>query len=693
MRVTGKKIMKNTHLVALLVVSSLLVSACGARSEEGSGSGQPVFNANGDLISGGDGSIPRLGTPDATDELKLTVISDVNSIATGGSDIATITALITDANNNAVAETELTFSSTGGVLQGISPMTNENGEANATLKLPQDFQNQDILITVSAGDFKSDVKVTASGSTLEVTGPDNLVAGDSAELVARLTAGNGEPIANHPVAVISAAGNPISPGELITDADGRVEILVGSQNSSDTVQLSALNNTVSASHVFAVVDDLLSFSDIEDGDELIVGTDSLVRVQWIAQNQPVANQLLNFAITAGIVSTPVTAMTDSEGYASARVSSNSAGPAKITVEAADGGSPKTDIDIEFVATAPETVIIDASSSFVNINETSTVTALVQDELGNPVKNSEVSFAGIDLKGGQLNPASAVTNSAGIASVTFTAGDRATETDEIIVNASVKGLDITDSMALTVFKRALNVTLGSANLISVKPLATQYAMPIVVQVADGAGRPLENATVSVSVRPLSYYKGQMELEDDAGRNLTEVQALGDAIGEDFVFTPKVWVYRADVVECPTEDLDGDRFLDTLSFPSEDINNNGSLDPQDPASLAAVEGDYATLSGGSLRTDANGSGFFELLYPATNAGWSTVEIIARAEALGTEAVDVYRARLSLLTSEVLDVENPPDNALSPYGQNVNANVIGQVNLRGQTYIVREACTNTN
>lgn len=678
--------MKSAYVAALLIAGSLALTSCGTRSEEEGGSSQPIFNANGDLISGGDGSTPLLGEATPVEELTLRVISDVNSIATGGTDVATITALVTNTDNNAVAETDVTFSSTGGVLQNISPATDVNGEAIATLKLPQDFQNQDIVVEVSAGEFQASVKVVASGSTLEVTGPDNLVSGDSAELVMRLTAGNGEPIANQPVSISSAAGNSITPAETVTDADGRTQVTVGSENSSDVVNISALNATVSATHSFNVVEDLLSFENLQEGSELVVGTENLVRVNWTSQGAPVAGQALRFTITAGRVEVPSTVVTDVNGNVSVRVSSDSAGPAKITVEADNGGAPETDIDIEFVATGPESVTIDASSSLVNINETSTITALVMDRLGNPVKNSEVSFTGLDLKGGQLNPASAVTNSAGVASVTFTAGENATEQGEINIIAAVKGINITDGMFLTVFKRALNVTLGSANLISIKPLGTQYAMPLIVQVADGSGTPLENATVRVSVRPISYGKGMLELVNKNGETLEQVLSEGEDFAADR------WRSRLDAIECPAEDFDGDRELDTLGAVSEDINNNGSLDPQDPASLAAVEGGFATLSGGVLRTDNNGSGYFELLYPASNSRWAYVEITARAEALGAEATDSYRTRLAMPAEAVNAVDRVPANVISPYGVFVGANIIGQVVVGNTIQPIFTGCTST-
>ncbi len=679
--------MRGLYAGALLVAGSIILTSCGTRTDEEGGSSQPIFNANGDLISGGDGSIPLLGEAEPVEQLTLRVISDVNSIATGGTDVATITALVTDDNNNAVAASDVTFRSTGGVLQNISPSTDDNGEAIATLRLPQDFQNQDIIVAVSAGEFEASVKVIASGSTLEVTGPDNLVSGDSAELVVRLMAGNGEPIANQLVTVLSAAGNSISPAEIVTDTDGRAEISVGSENSNDTVSISSLNTTVSVTHSFNVVEDFLSFINLQDGSELVVGTENLVQVNWTSQGLPVVGQPLTFNITAGRVEAPSAVVTDALGNASVRVSSASAGPAKITVEAGNGSAPETDIDVEFIATGPETLSIDASSSLVNINETSTITALVTDRLGNPVKNTDVSFTGLDLKGGQLSPASAITNSAGVASVTFTGGESATEQDEINIVATVKGSSINDRMVLTVFKRALNVTLGSSNQITIKPLSTQYAMPLIVQVSDGSGTPLENATVRVSVRPLGYAKGALVLVDENGQ--TRAAAL--AANEDF--NADQWAQlSSSIVVCQAEDFDGDRLLDTLGPVSEDINNNGSLDPQDPASLAAVEGGFATLSGGSLRTDINGSGFFELLYPASNANWAYVEITARAEALGEETTDSYQAWLAMPATEATAVDRVPANFASPYGLDTRNDVEGQVVVGDPNTTIFTGCTTT-
>ena len=646
--------MDKRYLGVLLLAGSVLLTACGPRDEDGTttSTGQPDYGTDSGVDTGTDGS-----GSDA-DALGLRVLSNVNSINTGGTDVANITALVTDANNNALANTPVTFSSTGGVLQNISQATDDNGEASATLKLPQDFQNRDIIVRVAAGTSDAEVKVTALGSTLEVTGPDTLVMGDKAELVLSLNAGNGEPISNQLIEVTSSVGNSIEPEVAVTDSDGRVSILVGSDNSDDKIRISALNSTVTATHSFEVAADVLRFADNTDGSEMPVSTTNPVVVFWSSQGSTVAGRELRFSTTAGEIVGDSTVQTDATGQAVVLLRSSSAGPAKVTVEGADDGTPKTSVDVEFVAVEPGNISVDATTTRVHANEASTLMALVTDDNGNPVKNQTVDFTSVDLKGGQLNPASAKSNSSGVASVAFTAGANATELNDILIEARVKGTDLVDELNLTVVKRVLNVTIGTSNEINIKPLGTQYALPFIVQVADGSGTPLEDATVKLSIRPIRYTKGYMVLVNEGGFEYAEDIENWSA---------HHWAMYRYSVNCDSEDANGNRILDS----GEDFNNNGSLDPQDPAALAAIDDEgYATITGGSLTTDKNGSGYFEMLYPASNSLWSYVEITARAEALGAEADDSFRTTLPLPSSEVTKDDEIPANHISPYGSDTSA-----------------------
>lgn len=645
------RIMDNKYLGVLIVAGVIALSACGQRTDESlTATEQTTFDNNGNAVDGDGG--PALGAA-LPENLNLRVLSNVNSINTGGTDVANITALVTDENNNAVAAQAVTFSSTGGVLQNISTETDENGEASATLKLPQDFQNQDIIVTVSAETFDADVRVSALGSKLEVSGPDTLVSGDKAELVMSLVAGNGEPIANQVVNVQSSAGNTIEPATVVTDPDGRASITVGTENSNDTIRISALNGSVNATHNFEVAADILRFADGTRDAELPVSQNNTVVVSWTSDGTPVTGRDLVFSTTAGEIVGFSTVRSNLAGEAPVILRSNSAGPATITVEGPNG-TPKTSIDVEFVAINAHRIAIDASSSRVHTNETSTILATVTDLNGNPVKNKVVDFTSADLKGGQLNPASAKSNSAGVASVTFTAGDNATDLNDIEIQASVKGTSLIDVQQLTVVKRVLNVTLGTSNEINIKPLGTQYALPFIVQVADGSGSPLEDATVKLSIRPIEYSKGSMVLVNEEG--FPNSATIND-------WSADHWERHALSVTCNTEDTNGNRFLDV----GEDVNDNGSLDPQDPASLVGVDGgEFATIEGDSISTDKNGSGFFEMLYPASNSQWAYVEITARAEALGAEADTSFKTTLPLPGSERNTTDEIPANYVSPYGQ---------------------------
>ncbi len=331
------RIMDNKYLGVLIVAGVIALSACGQRTDESlTATEQTTFDNNGNAVDGDGG--PALGAA-LPENLNLRVLSNVNSINTGGTDVANITALVTDENNNAVAAQAVTFSSTGGVLQNISTETDENGEASATLKLPQDFQNQDIIVTVSAETFDADVRVSALGSKLEVSGPDTLVSGDKAELVMSLVAGNGEPIANQVVNVQSSAGNTIEPATVVTDPDGRASITVGTENSNDTIRISALNGSVNATHNFEVAADILRFADGTRDAELPVSQNNTVVVSWTSDGTPVTGRDLVFSTTAGEIVGFSTVRSNLAGEAPVILRSNSAGPATITVEGPNG-SPR-----------------------------------------------------------------------------------------------------------------------------------------------------------------------------------------------------------------------------------------------------------------------------------------------------------------------------------------------------------------
>ena len=585
--------------------------------------------------------------------VRLRVISNESVIETGGNDLARITTLVTDENNRVLSGKEVTFSSTGGVLQNISGTTNEAGQATAELSLAGDFRNQDITVTAEADGQVGDVLIMAEGSKVSVAGPTALVSGDTAELEITLVGGNEQPIVNEVLSIESIAGNTIQPSTAVTDANGKVNITVSSESGTDRIIVAALDSTVTAAHELQVAADVLTVN-AGSFDSLPVSTFSPFSVQWTSNGFPVAGQMMRFSTTAGVVraagstgagSSSIDVPTDTTGLAQVEIFSNSAGPATISFSDSLDSDPTSQFEVNFVATVPDAVTVNATPASVSTGNSSTVSAMVVDAFGNPVKDTIVEFSSPDLRGGSLSPVSAITDSDGNASVTFTGGNLPTETDGITVTATTTDFpSVTPATVnMTVTERQLNVIIGLAGTIVEQQSDTRYSITGVVQVTDGAGRPVPDATIQVFVTPTIYRFGQLIPFDNDGNGSDDVWAL------------------ATTTECVAEDQNGNRILDA----GEDSNANGILDPRDPALIDVDPVNEPTVIGGQITTDASGVGFFTLVYPQSNALYFDVTITARVEALGTEGVAVFDTELIMSAPDANDLNVLPPNDISPFG----------------------------
>jgi len=387
-------------------------------------------------------------------------------------------------------------------------------------------------------------------------------------------------------------------------------------------------------------------------DSLPVGLFSPFSVQWTSNGIPVANQMMRFAVTAGLVqdiggvpSSNVDVVTDAFGIARVEVSSNSAGPVTVSYSDSLDSDPLSQYDVEYVATTPSTITLESTPASVATGNSSTVSALVTDVYGNPVVNTVVEFGSDDLRGGSLSPVSAITDREGRAAITFNAGSLPTEINGIELLATAVDYPTVSQATtrLTVTERQLNVIIGLSDMLSEVETDTRYNRTGVVQVTDGAGRPVPDATIQVTLTPAYYHFGYMEPEDtDSDGNLD------------------TWLPQY-TMTCASEDYNGNRVLD----PGEDFNANGVLDPRDPALVDADPGNLPTVIGSQITTGSSGVGFFMIAYPQSNALWFDVQVTARVEALGTEAVAYHTSSLGIITTDIDDVQEEPPNIISPYG----------------------------
>jgi hypothetical protein len=250
---------------------------------------------------------------------------------------------------------------------------------------------------------------------------------------------------------------------------------------------------------------------------------------------------------------------------------------------------------------------------------------VRDAVQNPVANVNVTFEIIqDVSGGSLSSGAAKTNFSGQASVVYTAGTSPTPENGVIIRATVTGVPA-QTVNLTVSRREVFITLGTGNTI-IEPDPTTYALPYNVLVNDIVGGAVSGATVTLDTVPSQYRKGQ------------------------YFWNGVVWVPVV-AISCINEDINNNGILD----PGEDTNVNGRLDP----------GNVVTTSVGSIVTDLDGFGKFDVLYAQQYASWINNILTASTRVGGSEdeAVSIF-----VLPPSAADVGNEkvsPPGQPSPFG----------------------------
>jgi len=561
----------------------------------------------------------------------------------------TLTAQVTDANNNALSGQAVTFSTTpsgalGGILAVTSGTTNASGIASATLGTGGDKTNRTISVTAATGSFTDAVTVTVVGTTLSVSGQSSLVFGAHTLLTIFLKDSSGAGIANQTITVTSASGNTLSSSTVTTGANGQATVTVtASVPGDDTITVAALN--ASATHVLAVSNTTFAFTAPASGADVNIGVAQPVTVHYAigGVNQPgvpVSFTTTRGAITGGDV-TATSDNTDAGGNATVNVSATTAGPALLTASVAAG--PSVQVPIEFVAITPATMTIQASPATISTNsggsttQQSTITARIWDAAGNLVKNKRISFVLTDTSGGSIDPAAATTNSAGEASTVYTAGSAPSALNGVRIDASVDGFPaVTAFTTLTVAGRSLSVILGTGNAI-VAMNDTTYKKDYSAVVTDAAGNPVVGATVTTSLVPVSYRKGH------------------------YVVTTSGWVQVLTLLPvetvCTNEDMrwpGTNNYLNGILDAGEDLNLDGMLTPGGVASVTA-----------STTTDQNGFGLLSLTYPKEYATWVRVRLEARTSVSGSEAVGTAIFWLPGAGSDYSNTGVTPPGVVSHFG----------------------------
>lgn len=592
------------------LVGMCLLSACGGKT-----------------ISGSTSTTPPTPTPDAS-VTSVSLLTSSPQISSDNTSPATITALVTDANNNTVTGATVVFSASSGVLAVSKATTDATGAAVATLASGSDQSNRIITVTATAGTISGKVTVNVIGTKLSITGPQALVEPGVATYTVILKNASGTGISGEAVALTSANGNTLSAASVTTDVNGQATFTVtAAAGGADTLTAVALG--ITATETISVSTQNFAITTPVNNAAIDIGVTKPVTVVWTNGGAPVVGQTIDFAATRGTLSA-ATAVTDGTGSASVTIKSTTSGPAVIS---ATGTGVSTQTNVDFIATNPTAIAVQASPSTIPVSGTSTVTAVVRDPSNNLVEGRLVTFSLQDVTGGTLSLASALTNSQGVAQTIYTASSTTSATNGVGITATVQGTAVKDTATLTVAGETVFLSFGTGNTVDILNEA-QYGMPFAVQAIDGAGNPVTGITINLKTTSISYRKG-FEM-----------------------FTTSWMVPTADVV-CLSEDLNNNGILD----PGEDVNNNGKLDPGLVASTSP--GSVVTATTSSDPTVPIGSAKFEVVYPKDHALWVTVSVSATATVAGTESTATTNFELVGAAADYASATTAPPGEYSPYG----------------------------
>lgn len=574
-----------------------------------------------------------------------------------GASTVTLTAVVLDANKQAVSGRTVNF------LPGTDPtafvnnksaggVSDSNGLVTAQLNLGTDKSNRTITVTAAADGASATNSVDVTGTTITVSGNGSLAFNASTQLIFSVKDSAGNAMPGIPVTVVSQNGNTINPATGATSGTGQFSTTVTVSNAgNDVVTASAAgasatqNLTVSAdSFAFTAPTPAAGATSIE----IPLGTAPAISVNWTNNGAAQAGKQVNFSASRGTISGSPSTTNATGDTPGVTISATSAGPAIITA-AGVSGTPAATLNVVFVATSASSATVQANPGTVQVttgspsqtNNSSTISVVVRDAALNLVKNAGVSFTivGNDPSGGSLTSSTGITDVSGSASVTYVAGGTSSGQNGVTISATVNtiggvplAVPVTNSTSLTVAGQALQVRLGTDNLVGgLAPINTKTYVAIVT---DAAGNPVVGTTVQFDLRPGVYQKGFFAKDP----------------------TGTFWVQNI-----------------TATCPNEDLNFNGILDPGEglvafPAGVtpALLPGAVASVTSSGV-TNASGVATATITYAKSYSFWTAVTLEARTTVTSndppTQTPVFY---LPGLASDYTNINVEPPGRLSPFGQ---------------------------
>lgn len=567
---------------------------------------------------------------DIVDPASLEFFASSIQLASSGSDQIELIAVVKNEQNILLEGVPVSFSVNSGNLQLTQNTTLADGTARAVLNTVNNPENRVITATARVGQLDPQtLDIDVVGTEVNISGASSVIINDPAPLTIIVSDSDGNGIPNQPI-TLSAQTGTLSNVAPVTDPTGQVQITyTASSSGNDVVTASSLNAVGTIDLI--VQEDEFSFT-VEPATDVPLGQDATMVVTWLKEGAPFEGGTVVFTASRGDIAVP-TVTTDADGNAQITIQSNNAGVSSISAEGTDGDGNivTTRAQVEFIATVPDTIIIDATPDSIGPDgQTSTITAVVRDPTSNLVKGQTVNFRVEDSSGGFLSSPTAVTDGSGIASIVYTSNAVSSQDDVLVIAEVASDTSISDSTTLTIGDRAFDITLGTGREIQ-SPDPASYLKEFAVFVSDADSNPVPNATLTVSATPVKFSLGGI---------FRKGNWVYDPVGE-------VWEAISSIV-CPNEDVNGNGILDA----GEDINNDGTLTPGN-----------IVVATNEVVTDENGQATIEIRYPKQFGPWADISLRVSGQSSGSESVQSQNFTLTVAADDVTEEDSPPPR--NPFG----------------------------
>ncbi len=442
----------------------------------------------------------------------LAIVSGNNQTGVAGSTLPNPLAVsVKDANGNAVSNVTITFAiaAGGGTVTPLTMATNAQGQAQTSLRLgPLAGANTvtasgtgltAVTFTASATSAPATQLVLTSGNTQ--TG----VAGSALTNPFVVTArdANNNPVQGVMVTfAVTAGGGTLSATSAATNAQGQASatLTLGRTAGTNTVTATATGLTAVTFSATGTAGPATVLAIASGNNQTALAGSTLANPLVVAvrdaNNNPVANVTITFAVTAGGGTlTPLTMATNAQGQASTSLRLGNAAGAN-TVTASATGLTTVTFSASGTAAPATQLVIASGNNQTGVAGTTLANPLVvtaRDASGNPVANVTITFA-VTAGGGTVTPASMATNAQGQASTALRLG--ATPSSNT-VTASATGLTAVTFTATGTPPPPASIAIVSGNNQKAR-IGMSCAAPLVVVVKDASGANLAGVNVTFAV---------------------------------------------------------------------------------------------------------------------------------------------------------------------------------------------------